>query len=307
MLNPAVTIREANWQQDQEALIAIRTNVFINEQGVAIELELDGEDENAYHWLAIDDQQHAIATLRLLKNGHIGRMAVLKPYRNKGIGSALLNTAIDKARSLNLYETLLNAQTQALDFYRAAGFSVTGEEFMDAGIPHLHMQQKIAEQRTLGLHGGKFAITDFATSANQLITQVNRQLRILSYDLDPEVFDQESFCEALSELARKSRHTEIKILIVNSRRIVANGHRMIELQRRLPTAIALRKVKEDTPSINSNFIIADHVGLICQSIKENEVMWGNFNNKPVAEDHIKQFDDLWHHAQEDSDLKQLSI
>ncbi|MGD8514669.1 MAG: GNAT family N-acetyltransferase, partial [Granulosicoccaceae bacterium] len=80
-------VRPADWLGDNAALRDLRTRVFINEQHVPEALEWDGEDETARHWLAEDASQHALGTVRLLANGHIGRMAVIPEYRGQGIGS----------------------------------------------------------------------------------------------------------------------------------------------------------------------------------------------------------------------------
>ncbi|MDH5553187.1 MAG: GNAT family N-acetyltransferase, partial [Nitrosomonas sp.] len=80
-----------------------------------------------------------IGTARLLLNGHIGRMAVLKNWRNQGVGSAMLQHLLDEMRNRGIQYAVLNAQITATDFYRRFGFQAEGEEFMEAGIPHIRM------------------------------------------------------------------------------------------------------------------------------------------------------------------------
>ncbi|MGD8742862.1 MAG: GNAT family N-acetyltransferase [Granulosicoccaceae bacterium] len=134
-------VRPADWLGDNAALRDLRTRVFINEQHVPEALEWDGEDETARHWLAEDASQHALGTVRLLANGHIGRMAVIPEYRGQGIGSALLRAVLDAARAQGLDRVFLHAQTSAMEFYSRHGFRVCSEEFEDAGIPHRSMQR----------------------------------------------------------------------------------------------------------------------------------------------------------------------
>ena len=76
----------------------------------------------------------------MLPDGHIGRMAVLKPWRGRGVGSALLSELIAMARERGFAETRLHAQTHALAFYRKHGYTPLGDEFMEAGIPHYEMR-----------------------------------------------------------------------------------------------------------------------------------------------------------------------
>ena len=141
--NPTVTdfaARQATWQDDESALRAIRETVFIREQHVPEELEWDGLDAEARHWLVTTAQGEAVATARLLANGHIGRMAVLAAYRGMGIGSLLLQAILSTARQLGMTELFLNAQVSALGFYEKSGFIAEGDIFDDAGIPHRRMR-----------------------------------------------------------------------------------------------------------------------------------------------------------------------
>lgn len=133
------TIQHATWLKDRAALRDIRERVFMQEQHVPAELEWDVEDEKAFHLLAFDSENKPIACVRLLQDGHIGRMAVLPAWRGQGIGSALLCSVIEAAREQGLGSVFLDAQTHALGFYQQQGFIAEGEPFMDAGIPHRRM------------------------------------------------------------------------------------------------------------------------------------------------------------------------
>lgn len=132
-------IRAAAWPIDAPALADIRRRVFVLEQAVPEELEWDGEDAAAQHWLALVDGE-SVGTVRLLADGHIGRMAVLAGHRKLGIGSRLLAAAVGEARRRAIGEVYLHAQVHALPFYLRHGFVAEGEAFMDAGIPHLAMR-----------------------------------------------------------------------------------------------------------------------------------------------------------------------
>lgn len=133
------TIRIANWQDDSLALRRVREMVFVREQCVPVELEWDEFDMNGLHLLAVDAAQNAIATARLLPNGIIGRMAVLREWRGKGVGSALLLRVLEEAKKKQMQQVTLSAQLRASGFYVKFGFQTEGEEFMDAGIPHIRM------------------------------------------------------------------------------------------------------------------------------------------------------------------------
>lgn len=133
------SVKTVNWQDEANALRQIRETVFMQEQNVPEELEWDGEDEAAIHLLAFDAQANPIGCARILHHGHIGRMAVLLPWRGRGVGSALLQLAVEVVTGPGCKEVFLDAQSYAIPFYERQGFIARGEEFMDAGIPHRHM------------------------------------------------------------------------------------------------------------------------------------------------------------------------
>lgn len=128
-----------NWQDEAVALRDIRTAVFIYEQQVPEDLEWDEFDPVSLHVLALNSNDQPIGTARLLPDGHIGRMAVLKEWRGKGVGSAILQRILEESSHRGMQKAMLNAQMAAIKFYEKFGFQVSGEEFMEAGIPHIKM------------------------------------------------------------------------------------------------------------------------------------------------------------------------
>lgn len=140
---PAFIVRPADWLADGAMLSAIRREVFIVEQHVPEREEWDVRDAQSRHVIALAREGASIGTGRLLSDGCIGRMAVLKPWRGRGVGSFLLTTLISMAREAGFAETRLHAQTHALAFYRKHGYAPVGEEFMEAGIPHIEMRLRL--------------------------------------------------------------------------------------------------------------------------------------------------------------------
>lgn len=134
------SIREVDWQVAQVMLRDIRQRVFIEEQHVPIKLEWDGLDEDALHLLALNDLNEPIGCARILAQGAIGRMAVLKEWRRHGVGRALLDAAINICRNHGWENITVSAQAHAISFYERAGFVVCSEEYLDAGIPHRDMR-----------------------------------------------------------------------------------------------------------------------------------------------------------------------
>jgi predicted GNAT family N-acyltransferase len=130
------------WQDARDAARRIRLAVFVDEQRVPPELEMDEDDAPSLHTLAFVDGK-AVGTARLLPDGHIGRMAVLKGWRGRGVGAAMLKRLIEAARNRGDREVMLSAQLHALGFYRAHGFAAEGPVYEEAGIPHQAMRLKL--------------------------------------------------------------------------------------------------------------------------------------------------------------------
>ena len=137
-------IEKVSWQTHAAQLMAVRELVFIIEQEVPIELEWDGLDVGSQHLLALNATGEAIGCARLLGDGNIGRMAVLKPWRGLGVGGALLKAAIAYYQQQAMPVITLSAQVHAIAFYEKFGFKVSSEAYMDAGILHKDMQRVMA-------------------------------------------------------------------------------------------------------------------------------------------------------------------
>ena len=135
-----VKIRIVEWVRYSGALSSLRHTVFVEEQGVPVDLELDGEDASAWHAAAFSDDGKLIGTGRMLGSGKIGRIAVSQSMRRQGIGRALLDALVTEAKRLKLEEVSLGAQLPAVSFYERAGFEAYGDVFLDAGIDHRMMK-----------------------------------------------------------------------------------------------------------------------------------------------------------------------
>lgn len=128
-----------SWEEARAHAAPIRFEVFVEEQRVPAEIELDDMDAQCIHAVAFHGQA-PIGTGRLLPDGHIGRMAVLRSHRNKGVGAAMLKRLIEAAKKRGDREVALSAQVHAVPFYRAHGFVEEGAAYEEAGIPHQAMR-----------------------------------------------------------------------------------------------------------------------------------------------------------------------
>ena len=142
-------IELGNWSTLAEPATLVRMSVFVHEQGVPAEMELDEVDANAVHALAWGEGGQALGTARLYpgdasgKLWCVGRMAVMAKARGRGIGSALLQSLLHRARVEGAQALSLHAQCQAQAFYAAQGFVASGPVFDEAGIAHVSMTLRL--------------------------------------------------------------------------------------------------------------------------------------------------------------------
>jgi len=134
-------IKQVDYTIDSEKIINIRKEVFIKEQNVPEDIEIDGLDEESIHFLAfLEKTPIGCARIRLIDNSaKLERIAILKEYRCKGYGSELTNFLIKYCKVKNYDKIWLNSQINVVDFYRKFGFKVRGEKFLEAKIEHLQM------------------------------------------------------------------------------------------------------------------------------------------------------------------------
>ncbi|WP_305369571.1 GNAT family N-acetyltransferase [Photobacterium leiognathi] len=121
----------------------VREQVFIQEQQIDPEIEFDDLDSAAVHVLVMDGEQ-PLGTGRILADGHIGRIAIMKAARGQGLGAKVVQALVEYAQQQGYPRVDLGAQTHAVDFYRKLGFMPYGDEFMEANIPHQAMEKMLA-------------------------------------------------------------------------------------------------------------------------------------------------------------------
>jgi len=131
-----------SWEQAKALASPIRFEVFVREQRVPAEIELDDMDPVCVHAVAFEGTR-AIGTGRLLPDGHIGRMAIVRDWRRRGVGAAILTALMEAARRRGDREIALSAQVHAVEFYRAHGFKPVGDEYEEAGIRHQTMVRSL--------------------------------------------------------------------------------------------------------------------------------------------------------------------
>jgi predicted GNAT family N-acyltransferase len=144
--NLTTEVRRTRDRAEVGAALALREEVFCEEQGVPLEADLDGLDDDAIHIVALDSGA-VIGTCRIVleppDGARFGRLCVRRDARRRGLAAALLAEAEHQAAAAGAHRMVLHAQTSALELYRRAGYSAEGEPFDEEGIEHLRMARKL--------------------------------------------------------------------------------------------------------------------------------------------------------------------
>ncbi len=138
-----MNVKCVNFEDYSNEISFIRNCVFVKEQNIPKDLEWDGQDYSAYHYLTFTKADDIIAYARLFPSGKLGRVAVLKPWRNQGVGSLLVSTICDDAQTHNIATIQLSSQISAMQFYIKLGFRTNGDTFLEAGIEHQAMHKTL--------------------------------------------------------------------------------------------------------------------------------------------------------------------
>lgn len=314
-------IQRVSWKDAEDELRLLREFVFINEQKVPPELEWDGEDEAAVHVIARDEKNRPIGTARMLADGHIGRMAVLRAWRKRGVGSEMLTALITIARARQLPRVKLDAQTQAIEFYIKHDFSVQGETFMDAGIPHQHMTRSLPpmdvhinindlDNQVLGETRGYIdlkGVEDNKQSVIHMAKQGRRSLDLFTPNLDPRVFDNDEFIDAVKNIALDNPRSRVNILILNPHAVVSRGHRIVELARRISSHVFIHRADDEDTDRVDTFMVVDNVGIMRRAHNDRFEGLVEFNNPAEARLLSKEFAEMWERSQPEPELRRLHL
>ena len=138
MPSDSIKIVETSWRQSSKEISEVRHKVFVVEQSIPPEIEMDGKDSDCIHFLALKKSK-PIGAARLQKYGKIERVSVLREYRTKGIGTAIMKMVIEKTRNMEIEKIYLHSQMDSKNFYQQLGFFQHGEIFFEADKPHIEM------------------------------------------------------------------------------------------------------------------------------------------------------------------------
>lgn len=307
MAEQAFHIELARYPDDLPDLRAVRDPVFIVEQAVPVELEWDELDPSSLHVLARDAHGAAIGTARLTTQHGIGRMAVLAPWRGRGVGKALLTYLIDAARKLGYPSVELHAQTHAIGFYERFGFVAFGPEYDEAGIAHRSMRLPLVSTTDETALLETDSAVEVLNLSVAVLSRGRRQMAIYTRDLDAPVLDQRVALDAMRGFATGTRDAVLRVLVHDLRRAVQEGHGLINLSQRLSSHVAIRVIEEETDlQYPAGFIINDQGGYVFRPIATRPEATACLSDRARQRQLLAVFNEVWERARPAVELRPLS-
>ena len=171
-------------------------------------------------------------------------------------------------------------------------------------------QERFFENFMLGVTSGHIPVDDRTlnlAAIHKLASSATRSLNVISRSLDHLIFDRLDIIEELSKLVRRSRSTNIKVLVYDNTHIVKNGHRLVALANRIPSKIAIRQLSDDFKDYNQSMVIADHLGFLHNQQSDRYEGIVSFNDPQRCAELSKTFSEFWDRSLEDKELRQIKI
>jgi predicted GNAT family N-acyltransferase len=318
-LSPDFRVEPADYHADFKDLRAVREPVFVVEQNVPLELEWDDLDPLCHHVIARDAEHRPIGTGRLTPEHKIGRLAVLKEWRGRGVGDALLQALIDQARRFAWPEVSLHAQVDAVGFYEKWGFVPYGERFDEAGIRHQSMKLSLpplegSRHPGMAPRGPSVKPMDFDNQATalaatvQLIDQARRHLVVYTRGLEHSLYAQAAVVEAFKRFGTSRRGGVARIIVQDPLLPRAMPHPLLALAQRLSTALEFRTpVDPEDLQYPSAFLANDHDGYLFRMLDGRfEGDWSPAlpaRNRQLTEG----FDRVWQRCRPCTEFRALGI
>ncbi|MDE1886895.1 MAG: acyltransferase [Gammaproteobacteria bacterium] len=148
---------------------------------------------------------------------------------------------------------------------------------------------------------------DCRQAALQLANQARRSLALFSRDLEPVIYDTADFVAAVQQLALRSRYSHIRMLVIDPQLAVSDGHRLIELTRRLSSYMEIRRPSEDHAKLAEAFLISDDTGLMFRPLASRFEGFADPDDPSQARNRLRQFDEIWEAAEPEQEFRRLGL
>lgn len=295
-------VASVDYATDARLIHQVRDVVFVQEQQVPPDLERDAMDPISHHVLARDASGAPIGTARLTPAHRIGRMAVLSPWRGRGVGDALLAALLDEARRRHWPDLSLHAQLPAEPFYARHGFVPEGERFFEAGIEHQAMRRVLAGPTRIARRAEAVAIT------TAVIAQARRGLVVYSRALDPGLWDAPTVIEGMRRLATRRSGAHVQLLLQDATAPQRALAPLIGLGQRLPSVFSFREVQDpvDLP-YTAAFVANDDHGYYFRPLGHRFDGEAGLAHAGRARQLREEFSQIWERSRPVSEYRALGL
>ncbi len=311
-------VEPADYATDFEDLRRVRETVFVQEQNVPLEEEWDELDPRCHHVLARDAAGHPIGTGRLTPERKIGRMAVMRDWRGKGVGEAIMHALLDRARALGWPEVSLHAQVAAMGFYDKFGFEPYGERFEEAGIEHQAMRLALTPIEAVPRAPSDLPPSeppqpvDTAEQAAEALLRMlplaRSLIRIYTRDLDPLLFGRPDVLEALRQFATGRRGAQVRVLVQDPGNAQLRHHPLLVLAQRLASAFHFRTpVEPQDEHYPAAFVATDRGGFLFRTLGSRYEGEASACAPARARQLAALFDPVWERSRVCSEFRALGI
>ncbi len=308
-------VESADWARASEcgALRDIRREVFVVEHRLPEALERDELDAVSVHLLARDGQGEVIGCARLTPQGKVGRVAVRQPWRNQGVGAALLRELVARARTQGQTQVTLDAQVAAIAFYEREGFVAYGDRFEDAGLIHQAMRLELERAGTSHPVASAHALptgsrSDIAANRHRLLSETGHRLSIYQPLLTEDAYASPQELAELRRIATSGRGAQIRILLHDPAAALRDSHRLIALAQRLPSVILVRTPVEDLDlAYSSSYLLTDRGGYLFQPDAQRAAGRAALADRAAQAPLLQHFNEVWERSARASALHPLDL
>ena len=137
--------------------------------------------------------------------------------------------------------------------------------------------------------------------------QARRNLYLFTRDLDPPLYDNAAFADALSALARGSERAHVHVLVQDSARAAKDGHRVVELAQRLSSKVRIHRPSREYADLRETFLVADELGYLYRTVADRYEAQASFRDRKRARELTRYFEEIWQRSEPDPQLRRLSL
>jgi predicted GNAT family N-acyltransferase len=314
-----ITVSETTWQASQHELKQLRSQVAM-QKGIPVSQAFDVYDNKCIHFIAHNEQNQPLGCCRLMDNGRISRPAILLEYQMKGVENKLIEQVVKYAKKkTSLAELSILEDARIAPYYVHFGFKAEGTPISEYGLPAQMMKYQIHREEEDIHHSSVFyeeeiiqdieQITDFEDQRSylealiQIAGHCRRTIKIYSPTLPAEIFGNPNLLRIFSDHCRRSRFTEIKVLVLDEKSMISGTHGLRNLYEKIPSSISIRKLVPDDDEVDfREYMISDDGHMTVRS-RSRTISGILSSNRAEIAQQITAFEEYWMKSKSIADLR----